>query len=59
MNMTEIRSIARARGIKCAKLNKTELVRAVQKQEGNTECFNTGQANSCGQDQCLWLADCR
>lgn len=59
MNVTEIKTIARARGIKCAKMNKTELIRCIQKQEGNTECFNTGQVNSCGQDQCLWRSDCR
>ena len=59
MNMTEIKSIAKDRGIKCGKMNKTELVRAMQQQEGNAECFNTGVANRCGQDNCLWISDCR
>jgi hypothetical protein len=40
-------------------MNKTELIRTMQRQEGNAECFNTGQAQSCGQSRCLWLADCR
>lgn len=59
MNLNEIKAIAVQRGIKCGKMSKSELVRAVQRQEGNTECYNTGQANSCGQDQCLWGDDCR
>jgi hypothetical protein len=59
MNMTEIRAIARERGISSGRLNKTELVRTMQRLEGNAECFNTGQVASCGQDCCLWHADCR
>jgi hypothetical protein len=56
--MNEIKAIASERGIKCGKLNKTDLVRTIQQQEGNPSCYNTGQKNICGQDQCLWRADC-
>jgi hypothetical protein len=59
MNMTEVKTLAKARDVKCGKMNKAELIRTMQRQEGNAECFNTGQANSCGQGRCLWLADCR
>jgi hypothetical protein len=59
MNMTEIRAIASERGIRSGRMNKTELVRTMQRQEGNAECFNTGQVAGCGQGQCLWHADCR
>ncbi len=59
MNMTEIRAIARERGIRSGRMNKTELVRTIQRQEGNADCFNTGQMAGCGQDQCLWYTDCR
>ncbi len=58
MNLTEIKAIARERGVKCGKLNKTELIRAMQRQEGNPECFNTGQVHTCGQDGCLWRSAC-
>lgn len=58
MKMTEIKAIATERGIKCGRLNKTDLVRNIQQQEGNTTCFNTGRQSTCGQDQCLWRADC-
>jgi len=59
MKMTEIKAIAKERGIKVGRLNKTDLVRTIQQQEGNPACFNTGQVDSCGQNQCLWHADCR
>ncbi|PLX74441.1 MAG: SAP domain-containing protein [Desulfuromonas sp.] len=59
MKMTEIKAIAKERGIKAGRLNKTDLVRTIQQQEGNSACFNTGQVDSCGQNQCLWHADCR
>ncbi len=59
MNMTEIRTIAKDRGIKYGKMNKTELIQTMQKQEGNPACFNTGQEGNCGQDQCLWITDCK
>ena len=59
MNMTEIKAIAKDRGVKCGKLNKVELIRAIQQQEGNRACFNTGHVKICGQDRCLWLADCQ
>ena len=58
MKMTEIKAIANARGIKCGRLNKTDLVRSIQQQEGNAACFNTGRQSTCGQDRCLWRADC-
>jgi hypothetical protein len=59
MKMTELKALAGQRGVRCGKMNKTELIRAMQSREGNIACFNTGQAQSCGQDQCLWRDDCR
>lgn len=58
MNMTEIRQFARTRGLKPARLRKTELIRAIQDAEGNPTCFATGQAEQCGQPECLWRQDC-
>jgi hypothetical protein len=41
MNMREIREIAKGKGIETGKLKKTELVRAIQKVEGYSDCFAT------------------
>ena len=58
MKLEEIRTIAKQHGIKTGKMKKAELVRAIQQAEGNTQCFETGIAAECGQDDCLWREDC-
>jgi len=58
MKVVEIKAIARQKQIKVGKLTKTELVRAIQLEEGNSPCFNTKSSNSCGQDSCLWREYC-
>lgn len=58
MNMQEIREIAQTRGLKAGKLSKVDLVRVIQREEGNYDCFATPYVETCGQDGCLWRADC-
>ena len=57
MIMPEIRKVAKSLGIKTGKLNKTHLVRAIQAEEGNIQCFATGD-ESCKQLDCCWRDDC-
>jgi len=58
MKMTDIQQIAKDRGVLPGRMCKVDLVRALQQAEGNTACFLTGQADSCGQDICLWREAC-
>ena len=58
MKLEEIKVIAKQHDIKAGKLKKAELVRAIQLAEDNEVCFETGQAESCGQEECLWRSDC-
>ena len=58
MKLEEIKDVARQHNIKIGKLKKAELVRAIQKAEGNEACFAVGQASECGQHSCLWRDDC-
>jgi hypothetical protein len=58
VKVEEIREIARERGIKAGKMKKADLVRAIQVAEGNNSCYETGQAEQCGQNSCLWREDC-
>ena len=58
IKLDEIKEIARQHGIKAGRMRKAELVRAIQSAEGNEACFETGKAPVCGQDACLWRADC-
>ena len=57
MKVAEVREIAKQKGIKTGKLKKVEMVRAIQTQEGNTPCFQTG-INPCDQLGCCWRSDC-
>ena len=58
MKLEEIKEIAKQHGIKTGKMKKADLVRAIQMAESNDACFETGQASTCGQDECLWRPDC-
>ncbi|TWJ32660.1 SAP domain-containing protein [Geobacter argillaceus] len=59
MKMQDVKEIAKSRGIKAGKLNKGELVRSIQADEGNEACYETGQAAVCGQESCIWRDDCK
>ncbi len=58
MNIQAIRSIAKARGIKFAKLSKADLIRTIQREEGNFPCFGTAVDGTCDQVNCAWRVDC-
>jgi hypothetical protein len=59
MTLKEIQTLARERGLRPGRMAKTDLVRALQKQENNHPCYQTGSAAACGQQGCLWRSDCR
>ncbi|MFT4747316.1 MAG: hypothetical protein ACI8XG_001394 [Congregibacter sp.] len=58
MNIKEVTSIAKSRGIKSSKLNKSSLIRTIQLGEGNFDCFGTAYTGECDQYQCSWRNDC-
>lgn len=58
MKMEEIRSIAKSHGVNPAKLSKAELIRSIQAQEGNFDCFATACDGECNQMDCCWREDC-
>lgn len=58
MKMQEIRDLAKARSINPGKLSKTELIRKIQREEGNFDCYSTAGGNECDQIACLWRNDC-
>lgn len=57
MKEKDIREIARKIGVKTGKMKKPELIRAIQRAEGNIPCYATG-AHECDQINCLWREDC-
>lgn len=58
MKMQEIRAIARSRNIKPTGLSYDYLVRTIQKQEGNFDCFGSATLGQCDQAACQWRNDC-
>lgn len=58
MKLDEIKEIAKQHNIKAGRMNKTDLVRAIQQAEGNEQCFNCGKASICGQHACSWRGEC-
>ncbi len=58
MKLQQVKELARQRGVALGKMNKSDSIRAIQKAEGNTSCYNTTRAAECGQTNCLWRGDC-
>lgn len=57
MKMQQIREIAKEKSVKAGKMGKIELIRAIQRAEGNNDCF-AGNVSGCDQLNCLWREDC-
>ncbi len=57
MKMADIQKIAKKQGINTFGMKKAEAIRAIQKKEGNPECFGNA-INDCSQKNCLWYKDC-
>ena len=58
MKIQKIRDIARGQGLEPGKAEKVELIRAIQRKEGNFDCFATAYDGVCDQSGCLWRDDC-
>lgn len=56
--LEDIMAIAERMGIDVGDLNRTELVRAIQRAEGYSDCFMTDHVRTCGQLNCLWYQEC-
>lgn len=57
MKIYDIRMIAKSMGINPKKMNKTDLIRSIQIEEGNTPYYQT-EVSSCDQTDCCWRDDC-
>jgi hypothetical protein len=58
MELEVIHLIAVSHGIDPDALSKTELIKTIQNQEGNFDCFASAESGECDQGNCLWLEDC-
>jgi hypothetical protein len=58
MKISQVQSIAREKGIKPGKMKKTDLIHAIQQQEGAFACYATAYDGECDQPICVWREDC-
>ncbi|MGC2049344.1 MAG: SAP domain-containing protein [Gallionella sp.] len=58
MNIEEVRNIAKTQGLHPGKHSKTELIKLIQAEEGNFDCFATAYDGVCDQANCIWRNDC-
>lgn len=58
MKVKDVKAIAVKKGIKPGAMVKADLIRTIQRTEGNFDCFATPRVRECGQLNCLWKDDC-
>ncbi|PTN32865.1 SAP domain-containing protein [Desulfonatronum sp. SC1] len=59
MKMTEIRAMAKSRGLKLGVgTTKIHAVRTIQLDEGNFDCFARAEVGYCDQEGCIFREDC-
>ncbi len=57
MKMNELRTIAKRLDIKSFGKNKVDLIREIQRKEGNFDCYATA-AGYCDRNDCLFRSSC-
>lgn len=57
MNLNELKKMAKGLGVKTGNLKKPDLIRSIQIEEGNFDCYGTAKGD-CDQKGCLFRADC-
>jgi hypothetical protein len=58
MKLQDVRTIARNLRLKPDGSTKAELIRKIQRKEGNFDCFSSAIHGGCDQHHCLWREDC-
>lgn len=58
MNIQAIKERAKDFGIKISRMNKANLIQAIQLSEGNFNCFASAENGECDQMGCMWRDDC-
>lgn len=57
MNLPDIKKIAQKMGVPATGA-KSEIIKSIQRKEGNFDCFGTAVDGYCNQYSCLWRSDC-
>lgn len=58
ITINKLKEIAKFKGINTYKMRKAEIIKNIQKLEGNFDCFGTATTGYCDQNGCLWITEC-
>ena len=58
MKLEAIRDMAKLRGLQTNRRAKADLIKSIQRHEGNFDCYASAYAGVCDQHGCLWRKDC-
>jgi hypothetical protein len=58
MEFKEIRKMAKGMGVKTHRMKKTDVIRTIQREEQNFDCYATDRVHHCEEPTCLWRRDC-
>jgi hypothetical protein len=58
MTLEKIKEIAKEKGIRVDNMKKENIIRPIQRAEGNFDCFGTARSGVCDQINCVWRKDC-
>ncbi|MFA5362067.1 MAG: SAP domain-containing protein [Candidatus Omnitrophota bacterium] len=59
LKLPDIQKKAKSLGIKDAdKYSKRDLIKSIQRKEGNFDCFGTVIMGTCDQNMCCWRVEC-
>ncbi len=56
--LKRIKEIAKSKGINPGKMKKADLIKNIQRTEGNFDCFGTATTGYCDQQNCFWITEC-
>jgi hypothetical protein len=59
MDLKKVKDIAKSKGVESGKMKKAEIIKAIQRTEGNFDCFGSAsESGYCDQQSCIWRKDC-
>ena len=58
MTPRALKKLAQELGVDTKRLSDPEIIHAIQRAEGNFDCYATATVGECDQTTCLWRGDC-
>ena len=59
MKISDVKAKAKAVGVDPGKMKKADLIRAIQRAEGNNACYGSEEAQNCPHVICCFMVDCK